>query len=75
MEARFPRLVKEQVFKGIDAFMVICEPEEDALFLRDTTWFIRTPADKDFGSLTIYFTYAPGQICLEALDADEDDPL
>lgn len=73
MEVRYPRLKREQVFRGIEAFMVICDPDEDALYLSGTTWIIRTPENPDFGAMTIYFTYAPGQICLESLTADDEE--
>lgn len=55
--------------------MVICEPPEDAQNIGGTSWMVRTPEQPDYGILTIYFTWAPGQITLQAVDGSEEEGL
>jgi hypothetical protein len=64
-------LKREGFFARLKAFMVICEPREDASHISGTTWLMRTPEHPEFGVLRIYFTWAPGQINLEAVMDDE----
>jgi hypothetical protein len=71
LEARHAVLKREQFFARLKAFMVICEPQEDARHLDGTTWLIQTPEHPEFGVLRIFFTWAPGQITLEAVVDDE----
>ena len=50
-------------------FMVICDVEADAYHVGGATFYIQTP--EDFSPvLMIYFTYASGQIVMQAVHAD-----
>jgi len=75
MEARYPRLKDEQFFVRLKAYMVICDPMEDALNVGGTTWIVHTPEDPEYGVLTIHFTWAPGQIKLQAVSGSEEEGL
>jgi len=70
IEADHPWLVKERVFDGLEAFMIVLDVEEDARHLSGSTWMMRTPDDY-FPVLTIYFTYEDGWIVPRAAYADE----
>jgi hypothetical protein len=62
-------VVKERFFEQLDAFMVICDPTADAFHLGGVTFYMQTP--ENFSPLLmIYFTYASGQIVLQAVHAD-----
>jgi hypothetical protein len=68
-------LVEEQFFDRLEAYMVVCDVEEDARHAgengeKGSTWILTTP--EGFSPhLTIYFTYRAGQIVLQAVWADE----
>lgn len=51
--------------------MVICEVEKEALCVGGFTWFLRTPEDAE-PRLTIYFTYASGQVVMRSVIVDEE---
>jgi hypothetical protein len=69
IEKRHPRVSKERFFEQFDAFMVVCEIEADAYHLGGATYYMQTP--EDFSPvLMIYFTYASGQVVLQAVHAD-----
>lgn len=70
IEAKHPRIAKENFFEQLDAFMVICDVEADAYHLGGATFYMQTP--ENFSPvLMIYFTYASGQIVMQAAHADE----
>jgi len=70
IETRHPRVAKEQFFKRLDAFMVICDVEADAYHVGGATFYMQTP--EDFSPvLMIYFTHASGQIVMQAVHADD----
>jgi hypothetical protein len=69
IEASHPRVVKERFFERLDAFMVICDVEADAFYVGGVTYYLQTP--ENFSPvLMIYFTYASGQIVMQAVHAD-----
>ena len=72
IEAHYPRLVEEQFFDSLEAYMVVLDVEEDARLIRGSrsTWMLTTPDDLS-PFMTIYFTYRAGQIVLRAVWADE----
>jgi hypothetical protein len=67
LQDEFPRLREEEFFRRLEAYMVICDPEDDAFYVGGFTWVVKTPEGTD-PPLTIYFTYAPDQITLQAVD-------
>lgn len=75
LEARYPRLKDELFFAGLRALMVVYDPPEEAQFVGGTTWMMRAPENPEYGVLTIYFTWAPGQITLQAVDGSEEEGL
>ena len=69
IEARFPRVARERFFEQLEAFMVICDVEADAFHIGGSTYYLQTP--DDFSPLLmIYFTFASGQIVLQAVHAE-----
>jgi hypothetical protein len=66
LEARYPRLVATNFFPNLEAYMVVCDVEEDARYISGTTWLLRTPDDME-PSLFIYFTYGEEQVTLQAV--------
>ena len=71
IEAHYPRLEQERFFVQLEAYMVVCEVEDDARQVNgSSTWILTTP--DDFSPfLTIYFTYRAGQVVLQAVWADD----
>ena len=68
VEAAYPRVAKERFFERLDAFMVICDVEADTFHVGGATFYMQTP--EDFSPvLMIYFTFAAGQIVLQAVHA------
>jgi hypothetical protein len=70
IEKDFPRFDTERVFDGIEAYMVVCEVEEDARYIGGVTWFIQTPDDYS-PIVMVYFTYEDGKITCQAAYAYE----
>ena len=69
IEDQHPRVAKEQFFVRLDAFMVICDVNVDAFHVGGATYYMQT--QEDFSPvLMIYFTYASGQIVMQAVHAD-----
>lgn len=69
IEAEHPRVARERFFERLDAFMVICDVDADAFHVGGATFYMQTP--EDFSPiLMIYFTYASGQIVMQAVHAD-----
>ncbi len=69
IENRHPRVAKERFFEQLDAFMVICDPNADAFHIGGGTYYMQTP--ENFSPvLMIYFTYASGQVVMQAVHAD-----
>ncbi len=69
IEERHPRVAEERFFEQLDAFMVVCDVDADAYHVGGATFFMQTP--EDFSPvLMIYFTYASGQIVMQAVHAD-----
>ena len=69
IEAAHPRISKEQFFSRLDAYMVACDVHADSRHLSEATYLIQTP--ENFSPvLRIYFTFASGQIVLQAVHAD-----
>lgn len=69
IEGKHPRIARERFFERLDAFMVICDVEADAFHVGGATFYLQTP--EDFSPvLMIYFTYASGQIVMQAVHAD-----
>jgi hypothetical protein len=69
-EEKYARVAREQFFERLDAFMVICDVEADAFHIGGATFYMQTP--EDFSPiLMIYFTFASGQIVMQAVHADE----
>lgn len=71
IEVSYPHLLQERFFSSLDAFMVICEVEKEALRVGGFTWFLRTPEDAE-PRLTIYFTYASGQVVMRSVTVDAE---
>lgn len=70
IEAKHPRIAEERFFEQLDAFMVICDVEADAFHVGGATFYMQTP--EDFSPvLMIYFTFASGQIVMQAIHADD----
>lgn len=69
IEAEHPRVLRERFFEQLDAYMVICNVRDDARHLGGATFLLKTP-DNFSPMLWIYFTYASGQIVLQAVHAD-----
>jgi len=70
IEAKHPRVAKEQFFERLHAFMVICDVEADAYHVGGATFYMQTP--EDFSPvLMIYFTHASSQIVMQAVHADD----
>ncbi len=70
VEALHPRIAREGFFERLDAFMVICDVEADAYHVGGATFYMQTP--ENFSPvLMIYFTYASGQIVMQAVHADD----
>lgn len=69
IKAQYPRLREERTLERIEAYMVVCDPEEEARLIGYPTWFMRTP-DDFWPVLTIYFTYGGGVIVLQAIHAE-----
>lgn len=69
IEAEHPRVLKERFFEQLDAYMMICDVREDARHLGGSTYLLKTP--ENFSPcIWIYFTFASGQIVLQAAHAD-----
>jgi hypothetical protein len=69
IEAAHPRVVRERFFEQLDAYMVICDVESDAFHVGGATFYMQTP--ENFSpALMIYFTFAAGQIVMQAVHAD-----
>ena len=69
IEAKYPRVAKERFFEQLDAYMVICDMEADAFHVGGVTFYMQTP--ENFSPvLMIYFTYASGQVVMQAVHAD-----
>jgi hypothetical protein len=66
IEAQYPRLVREQFFPSIEAYMVICDVEIRALYVGGFTYLLNTPDDFE-PPITLYFTYANGTVMLQAV--------
>lgn len=73
IEGRYPRLRDLGIFDRIEAFMVLCEPENEARRIGGFTWFIDTPDDVK-PVLRFYFTYASGTLALQGVIAHEGPP-
>ena len=68
IEADHPRAAAEKVFQGIQAFMVICDVRNEARYIGGSTYLLQTP--EGFSPLLmVYFTYASGQIVMQAVHA------
>lgn len=67
LEDEYPQLREWRFFDQLEAYMVICEPENEARHIGGFTWFQDTPEDME-PRLRIYFTYSEGQIALQAVD-------
>jgi hypothetical protein len=71
IEAHYPRLREERFFERLEAYMVVCEVEDDARRIGESsTWILTTPDDLS-PFMTIYFTYRAGQVVLQAVWADD----
>lgn len=69
IESEHPRVARERFFEQLDAFMVICDVEADAFHVGGATYYLQTP--ENFSPvLMIYFTFAAGQIVMQAVHAD-----
>lgn len=64
LEDRYPILRETDFFRRLEAYMVVCEVEDDAFFLSGSTWMHRTPEDLD-PPITVYFTYHQRRIVLQ----------
>lgn len=70
IEGRHPRLAREQFFSSIEAYMVICNVEDRALHLGGFNHMLNTPDDFE-PPITLYFTYAAGNVKMQAVVADD----
>ena len=69
IEAKYPRLVREQFFPSLEAYMVICDVADRAAYLGGLNFLLNTPDDFD-PAITLYFTYASGTIVMQAIHAE-----
>ena len=67
LEEKYPQLRELEFFRRLEAYMVVCEVEEDARFLSGNTWIVTTPEDVE-PLLTVFFTYYSGHITLQRGD-------
>ena len=64
-ETEYPRLRNERFFERLEAYMVVCDIEDDARHSSGQTWFLTTPDDM-WPYVVIYFTYDSGRVVLQA---------